>query len=83
MNLLIKSATFIAFLATSVVNAGRSEVTYYFDSELAADPAAVPMSAGSRSTGTGTVTVKNNGTVTMDIRWVTAVAMALSMKTML
>jgi len=42
MNLLIKSSTFIAFLATSVVNAGRSEVTYYFDSELAADPAAVP-----------------------------------------
>ena len=71
MNLLLKSATLIAFLATSSVHASdRSEVTYYFDSELAADPAAVPMSAGSESTGKGTVTVKNDGTVTMDIMWV-------------
>ena len=71
MNIFIKTATLIAFLATSGVNANtsRSEVTYYFDSMLAADPAAVPTSAGSESTGTGTVTVKNDGTVMMDIRW--------------
>jgi len=69
MNLLFKSATLFSLLATSVVHASRPEVTYYFDTEMAADPVAVPSSAGSKSTGTGTVTVKNDGTVTLDIRW--------------
>lgn len=71
MNLLIKSATLLAFLATSSVSAStsRSEVIYYFDSELASDPVAVLSSANSKSTGTGTVTVKSDGTVTMDIAW--------------
>lgn len=71
MNLFIKVTSLIAFLtSTSVANASYpSQVTYYFDTELAADPAAVPSSAGSESTGTGTVTVKNDGTVTMDIAW--------------
>ena len=70
MNLFIKLTTLIAFLANTGANAcGTSEVTYYFDSSLAADPAAVPTSAGSESTGNGTVTVKKDGTVTMDIMW--------------
>jgi hypothetical protein len=71
MNISFKSATLFSLLATyaSVVHASLSEVTYYFDTEMAADPAAVPSSAGSMSTGTGTVTVKNDGTVTLDIRW--------------
>ena len=47
-----------------------SDVTYYFDSELAADPYAdVPASKGSKSTGRGTVTVKSDGTVKLDIAW--------------
>ena len=46
-----------------------ADTTYYFDSELAADPIAVPSSAGSQSTGSGEVTVKSDGSVVMDIRW--------------
>lgn len=47
-----------------------SDVTYYFDSELAADPYAdVPASKGSKSTGKGTVTVKSDCTVKLDIAW--------------
>eukprot|EP00984_Skeletonema_dohrnii_P015740 scaffold6862_cov92-Skeletonema_dohrnii-CCMP3373.AAC.6 len=74
MNLFIKSAALIAFLANSGVNASRSsssnEVTFYFDSELAADPYAVRTSADSMSTGKGTVTVRRDGTVTMNIMWI-------------
>ena len=75
MNLFIKSAALIAFLANSGVNASSrssssNEVTYYFDSELARDPDAVPTSAYSTSTGKGTVTVRRDGTVTMNIMWI-------------
>lgn len=44
------------------------EVTYYFDSEMAADTEAVP-EISSRSTGTGTVTVRSDGTVKLVLFW--------------
>ena len=65
MKLYLAASAIIA----AAVGATADDVTYYFNSKLAADPAAVPSSAGSKSTGSGTVTVKDDGAVTMDICW--------------
>jgi len=43
--------------------------TYYFQAKLAANPQAVPSSAGSQSTGTASFAIKQNGSVLMDITW--------------
>jgi len=62
---LITASTITAALASTA----SADHTFYFDSELAADPIAVPTSEGSKSTGSGEVTVKSDGSVIMDIRW--------------
>ncbi|EJK54794.1 hypothetical protein THAOC_25547, partial [Thalassiosira oceanica] len=61
------SLTLIA--AAVLLGSTSADTTYYFNTELAADPIAVPTSEGSQSTGSGEVTVKSDGSVVMDIRW--------------
>ena len=55
--------------AAALLGSASADTTYYFDTELAADPKAVPASEGSQSTGSGEVTIKSDGSVIMDIRW--------------
>ncbi|KAL7528032.1 hypothetical protein ACHAWF_002412 [Thalassiosira exigua] len=68
----MKFSTIIATASAIVgsVAASYDDATYYFEAELAADSAAVPSSAGSKSTGTATFAVNPaDGTVLMDIAW--------------
>lgn len=58
-----------ASVVISSVAASNGDATSYFAAELAADPAAVPSSGGSKSTGKATFAVKPSGEVLMDIAW--------------
>ena len=69
----MKLSSVLLCLLNSAVTAETSTYnwmnTYYFQAKLAANPQAVPSSAGSQSTGTASFTIKQNGSVLMDIAW--------------